>query len=227
MNTSPNLARPVTDSVTDTVSDYASDILILGIGNLLWADEGYGIRALETLHAAYRFDADVRLLDGGTQGLYLLPFVEHCRKLLIFDAVDYGLQPGTIKIVQDGDVPAFMGAKKMSLHQTGFQEVLSVAGLRGWQPEKIALVGIQPAMLEDYGGSLTDIVKARIPDTIEIALGLLRDWQARPVRRETPPAAGERITLDTLGLDAYENERPSAEAACRVGDDRFFPQGAA
>ena len=122
--------------------DYRCDTLILGIGNLLWADEGFGVRALERLHADWCFGPGVRLLDGGTQGLYLLPYVEGCRRLLILDAVDYGLAPGTLKLVRDQAVPAFMGVRKMSLHQTGFQEVLSVARLRGWDPEGLALVGV-------------------------------------------------------------------------------------
>ncbi len=92
--------------------DYRCDILVLGIGNLLWADEGFGIRALERLHADWRFRAGVRLLDGGTQGLYLLPYVEGCRKLLILDAVDYGLAPGSLKVVRDEEVPGFMGARR-------------------------------------------------------------------------------------------------------------------
>ncbi len=219
----PNALNP------DTVSpgavdepDYDCDILVLGIGNLLWADEGFGIRALERLHTGWRFGPRVRLLDGGTQGLYLLPFVEHCKRLLIFDAVDYGLEPGTLKIVQDEAVPAFMGAKKMSLHQTGFQEVLSVAYLRGWQPENIVLVGIQPAMLEDYGGSLTDTVKARLPEATDMALVFLRIWNAQPLRREAPPDDGERITLDSLDMTVYEVQRPGADQACRFGDGRFL-----
>jgi hydrogenase maturation protease len=202
--------------------DYASDILVLGIGNLLWADEGLGIRALEQLHEGWRFRPGVRLLDGGTQGLYLLPFVEQSRRLLILDAVDYGLAPGAIKVVRDGDVPAFMGAKKMSLHQTGFQEVLAVAGLRGWQPEAITLLGVQPEVLEDYGGSLSATVKARLPELETLALDCLRAWDAGPEPRSAPPLAEERITLDTLGLAPYETERPSAEAACRMGDGRFL-----
>jgi hydrogenase maturation protease len=202
--------------------DYACDILVLGIGNLLWADEGFGIRALERLHEAWRFRPGVRLLDGGTQGLYLLPFVEQCRRLLILDAVDYGLEPGVLKVVRDADVPAFMGAKKMSLHQTGFQEVLAVAGLRGWQPEAITLIGAQPEVLEDYGGSLSATVKARLPEVEALALDTLRAWDARPEPRAVPPGGEERITLDTLALAPYETQRPSAEAACRMGDGRFL-----
>jgi hydrogenase maturation protease len=206
--------------------DYASDALVLGIGNLLWADEGFGIRALETLHERWRFGPGTRLLDGGTQGLYLLPFVENSRRLLILDAVDYGLRPGTVKIVQDEKVPAFMGARKMSLHQTGFQEVLAVAALRGWQPERLALIGVQPEVLEDYGGSLTDTVKTKLPVAVDVAVDFLRTWGARPERRASPPGPEERITLGSLDMAPYEGQRPSAQQACRVGDVRFLAEAA-
>ena len=98
------------------------NVLLLGIGNLLWADEGFGGRALEHLHAHYQFPANVQLLDGGTQGIYLVQYVETADILVVFDAVDYGLPAGTLKMVEDNEVPRFMGAKKMSLHQTGFQD---------------------------------------------------------------------------------------------------------
>jgi hydrogenase maturation protease len=203
-------------------ADYASKVLVLGIGNLLWADEGFGIRALETLHAGWRFGPGVRLLDGGTQGLYLLPYVEGSRKLLILDAVDYGLAPGNVKIVHNAEVPSFMGAKKMSLHQTGFQEVLAVAQLRGWHPQELALIGMQPAVLEDYGGSLSETVKRELPAAVDAAVRTLEQWGCRPERRRAPPAPDERITLNSLEIGPYEHDRPEARAACRVGDERFF-----
>ena len=80
--------------------------LIMGIGNVLWADEGFGVRCVEALADAWSFPAEVTLLDGGTQGLYLLPFLEEADTLIVFDAVDYGLVPGTLKIVEGDEVPA-------------------------------------------------------------------------------------------------------------------------
>ena len=65
--------------------------LILGIGNVLWADEGFGVRCVEHLADRWSFGPDVTVLDGGTQGLYLLPFLEEADALIVFDAVDYGL----------------------------------------------------------------------------------------------------------------------------------------
>jgi hydrogenase maturation protease len=197
-----------------------ANALILGIGNVLWADEGFGVRCVETLAASYAFDDNVQLLDGGTQGLYLLPFLETADILVVFDAVDYGLQPGTLKIVENDEVPQFMGAKKMSLHQTGFQDVIATAQLMGYCPETLLLIGCQPEELEDYGGGLRDVVAAQIAPAIDVALDRLKAWgiQARQGQSDQSLLADASIMRH-----AYEEGRPDAAEACRTGDDRFFP----
>ena len=197
----------------------AQQVLILGIGNVLWADEGFGVRCVETLADQWSFPDNVKLLDGGTQGLYLLPFLEEADVLIVFDAVDYGLAPGTMKIVKNEDVPAFMGAKKMSLHQTGFQDVIATAQLMGYCPEELLLIGCQPEEIEDYGGGLRDIVAAQIPAATDIALDRLAELQIKPTRGE-----GDKSNLADKSIlrSAYEDGRPSEEEAYRKGDDRFL-----
>ena len=196
-------------------------ILILGIGNVLWADEGFGVRCVEAMAESHALPASVRLLDGGTQGLYLLPFLEDVDGLIVFDAIDYGLVPGTMKIVRDDQVPAFMGAKKMSLHQTGFQDVIATAQLMGHCPPNMVLIGCQPVELEDYGGGLRDAVAARIPEALRIAREILADWgvEVQEGRTDAPLLADISIRRG-----AYEAGRPSEAEACRIGDDRFLPQ---
>lgn len=71
----------------------APNVLILGIGNVLWADEGFGVRCVEGMAETHALPDTVRLLDGGTQGLYLLPFPEVAEALIVFDAIDCGLPP--------------------------------------------------------------------------------------------------------------------------------------
>lgn len=199
----------------------APRVLILGIGNVLWADEGFGVRCIEKLAESKVFPANVKLLDGGTQGLYLLPFLEETDVLVVFDAVDYGLEPGTLKLVKNDDVPAFMGAKKMSLHQTGFQDVLATAQLMGYCPETLFLIGCQPEELEDYGGGLRDVVAAQIEPAIDAALEYLQDFGIFPV-----DGVGDKSNLADKSIlrSAYEEGRPSEHDACRSGDDRFFPK---
>ena len=197
-----------------------SKALVLGIGNVLWADEGFGVRCIEALADCRSFGDDVLLLDGGTQGLYLLPFLEDADTLVVFDAVDYGLTPGTLKVVEGDEVPRFLGAKKMSLHQTGFQDVIATAQLMGFCPEELLLDGCQPEELEDYGGGLRDVVAARIPGALKIAC----DWLAE---RGISSVEGQTVSADladaSIRKDAYEAGRPSEGAACRTGDARFFP----
>ncbi len=154
----------------------ARRVLVLGIGNILWGDEGFGVRAAEAFYRRFITPENVTVLDGGTQGLYLVHFVEEADDLIVFDAIDYGLTPGALKIVRDDDVPKFTGSKKMSLHQTGFQEVLSAADLLGRYPQRLALVGCQPLDLENWGGPLTAPVQAAIGPAVEAACDILAEW---------------------------------------------------
>jgi len=193
-------------------------ILLLGIGNVLWADEGFGVRVVERLQKHYRFPDNVQVLDGGTQGMYLVEHVQAAKVLIVFDAVDYGLPPATMKRVENDEVPNFLGAKKMSLHQTGFQEVLATAQMLGQYPQHLLLIGVQPEELDDYGGSLRPGVKAQIQPAIDMALRYL---QAFGVSAETVDTAID-LTDPALNIQRYEQERPPAELACRVGDERIL-----
>jgi len=204
----------LSDNPFDESADaLTTDILVLGLGNVLWADEGFGIRAAEALNERWRFPPSVRVMDGGTQGIFLLPWVTTCRRLLILDAVDYGMKPGTLKLIRDDDVPSFMGAKKVSMHQAGFQEVLASARLTGHLPEKIALVGVQPELLDDYGGSLRPSVRARIPEAISLAVKVLQEWGIEPEARPAPPVGGEHLGPEALDLQRYEMGNPKVTGA--------------
>ncbi len=202
--------------------DGSTGTLILGIGNILWADEGFGVRAADYLHTNWDYDDAVTIMDGGTQGIYLLQHVEAADLLVIFDAIDYGLEPGTLKLIEGADVPNYMGAKKVSLHQTGFQEVLAMAEMLGREPRDILLVGVQPKRIEDYGGSLHPIVRDKIEPAAAAAIEWLAERGVHLVRREQPRPESESIAGHEIDMQRYEAERPGAAVACRVGDDRVL-----
>jgi hydrogenase maturation protease len=180
------------------------NILVLGIGNLLWADEGFGVRAVQELNRQWRFPEQVTLMDGGTHGLKLLPYVQEARRMLVFDAIDCGLAPGAIKVLVNVQVPRFMGAKKLSLHQTGFQEVLAVAEMTGNFPTELVLIGVQPLDIQDYGSSLNEVVKARIPTVLELSLSWLQHWGCKPERRIGEPDAKESLLPASLTMDVFD-----------------------
>ena len=188
------------------------ETLVLGIGNVLWADEGFGTRAIETLHHRFEFPDDVTVLDGGTQGMFLLPWVRAANRLLVFDAVDFGDPPATLRLILGRDVPRYMGAKKVSMHQTGFQEVLASADLAGELPGELALIGVQPELLDDYGGSLRPSIKAQIDPAMRLALQVLDRWGIPHKRRRLPPVTP--VSPVALDIGDYEQGRPFQREIC-------------
>ncbi len=158
-------------------------------------------------------------MDGGTQGLILLPEVTAHTHVLVFDAIDFGDAPATLRVLRDREVPAWCGAK-MSLHQQSFMDLLAIADVQGRFPPHLTVIGVQPERLLDFGGSLSPSVRERLPQAIALGVEQLARWGYAPVQRTEPPA--ERLNDRALQLDDYERNRPPAELACRVGDARFL-----
>ena len=168
------------------------------------ADEEVGmLGAAERLYAHYHWPEYVEIVDGGTQGLNLLGYVESASHLLILDAIDYGLEPGTLRTYAGERIPAYLSAKKMSLHQNSFSEVLALADIRGHLPAHIALVGLQPAMLDDYGGSLSALARAQLPAAEQAALAQLAAWGIVP----QPANESRCLNYDCLSMENYEGVR--------------------
>ena len=184
-------------------------VLVLGIGNILWADEGFGVRVVEAMHERYRFGSNVKLVDGGTLGLGLLPWIEDADVLLIFDAIDYGLPAGSLRLIDDADVPRYLTAKKMSLHQTNFQDVLALAALSGRQPTRMRLVGVQPLDLESYGGSLSGPVDGQIDAAIAAGIAFLAEAGFRAEALPCGPDA-DPLGPASVARQPYEWGRPQA-----------------
>lgn len=160
-----------------------TEVLVLGIGNPLWGDEGFGLRALAAFSEAWVAPPGVRLIDGGTQGMYLLPYVQAAQRLLVFDAVDFSLEPGTPVILRDDEVPRLMGARRLSLHQTTFQDVLAAATLLGGGPRSLRLIGCQCLTLEDFGGGLSPEIAAQVPVAATKTAECLAEWGFAPIPR--------------------------------------------
>ena len=158
-------------------------VLVLGLGNVLWGDDGFGVRAIEALQRRYRFPEQITLMDGGTQGFCLVPHVQAADFLVVFDALDYGLPPGSLKQIQGGEVPKFLGTRKTSLHQTGFDEVLALAGMLEDSPGQLLLIGVQPVELENFGGGLHPSVQRQIEPALVMALDYLERLGVIPYER--------------------------------------------
>ncbi|MGI9245164.1 MAG: HyaD/HybD family hydrogenase maturation endopeptidase [Steroidobacteraceae bacterium] len=200
-------------------------VVVLGVGNLLWADEGFGVRCVEALAANWEIPADVDVMDGGTLGLALVPQLLDATHVVLFDAVAHRGEPGSLVVARDDEVPLLMGGNKMSLHQVGVNDIFASLELLGHRPRHVTVVGIRPVQLADYGGSLTEQVRRQVPVALRLGMDELRRWGIEVRARDGGPARD--VVIDAIAQARYESGRPSAELACRVGDERFLALRAA
>ncbi len=150
---------------------------LIGLGNILLRDEGIGVHAVKALQEKFQFSEEVIVLDGGTLGLDLLPYVEGRERVLFIDALDCGKDPGTISLLQDEEVPSHL-APALSFHQVGLADLLFALKFKGGSPPRITLIGVQPAAVET-GLSLSPKLEEKMETLVGVILQKVGEWGIR------------------------------------------------
>ena len=158
----------------------AADLLILGLGNVLCADDGVGAAAVARLCRERVAPPGVQMLDGGTLGLSLLPLVESARDVLLVDAVRADAPPGTL-VRLDGDDVMPAALERLSPHQVGVADLLEAMRLRDRLPRRLVLLGVVPESLELRLGR-SPAVESALPALVERVVA-----EARALGYELPP----------------------------------------
>ncbi|MBM9606370.1 HyaD/HybD family hydrogenase maturation endopeptidase [Desulfopila inferna] len=153
---------------------------IVGIGNLICGDEGFGVHTIRYLEEHYIFPDNVIVQDAGTAGIYLSPFLEECDPVLVIDVVDIDAEPGSIHFYSTEDVKMGNIQTKMSPHQLGLLEILEICKLRDAAPECVEFYCVVPRDLET-SMELSDVVAPRVA---EIAAKLLARLEKMGVKVE-------------------------------------------
>jgi hydrogenase maturation protease len=152
-----------------------AETLVLGLGNILLGDEGVGVRVIERLLEQVELPEGVRVLDGGTLGLDLLPYLEDAARLLVVDAAQARKPAGTLVRLTGKEIPIFLDASKVSPHQEGLQDLLAVAALKGYLPEEVVFLGVQVGSL-GVSLELSPAVAAQVDPVVERVLEELARW---------------------------------------------------
>lgn len=147
--------------------------VVMGLGNPLMGDDGLGLVVMERLQR-HCFEPEIQFVDGGTAGIGLITEIEEAGMLLLLDAVHTDAEPGTLFVLTRDEIARFLSIK-ISPHQLGLREALTLAELRGNLPLSLSLVGLQPANV-GFGIGLSPTVAERITSMEEAALGCLTGW---------------------------------------------------
>jgi hydrogenase maturation protease len=158
------------------VSPATYSVLVLGLGNTLLADDGVGV------HVAWQLASDagtppwLRARDGGTLGFRLLDLVREADAVLIVDAAQFGAPAGTIRLFDRDELMEHVGRSgRSSAHQAGLADLLTLARLDGLAPKHLALLGIQPQIV-DWGEILSPPVASAVSAARALAVRTGLEW---------------------------------------------------
>lgn len=118
-------------------------ILVLGVGNILFTDEGIGVRAVEEIERLYDVSANVTLMDGGTLGTRLMDPIMNCDLLVVIDAVLGDGPAGSVYRLTGDDLRKSL-AFKDSMHQTDLVDTLIMCEIVGNRPDAV-IIGMEPS----------------------------------------------------------------------------------
>jgi hydrogenase maturation protease len=122
---------------------FSSDTVVVGVGNTILSDDGVGVHAARLLQHDPRVPVGVTILDGGTLGLELMPYVSDASRVLFLDAVNSGTAPGTpIRMTGSELLGTSSG---LSVHQLGVADLIAALALISTVPQDIVVLGVQPA----------------------------------------------------------------------------------
>ncbi|BEU88522.1 HyaD/HybD family hydrogenase maturation endopeptidase [Selenomonas sp. TAMA-11512] len=169
-------------------------VTVLGIGNVILQDEGFGVRAVELLDMNYEFPDTVQIIDGGTLGVELLQFVTGTQKLLVIDSINGKEPAGSLFRFQDDAVMEHF-QDKLSAHEVGIQDVLATLSVTGRRIPEVVVLGVQPYDV-GAGVALTEPMKALLPAILEASLAELRRWGIEPVKKEHDAVLDDTIVAE-------------------------------
>ena len=158
----------------------ACPTLILGVGNILLRDEGIGVRVVEAMEQM-GLPPGVELLDGATAGLDLLDVLADRRRVIVVDAVEGDARPGTVlRLTPEDRVPR--AGQRISLHEIGVLETLTVAKQLGIAPQEVIIFGVRPHDVS-CGLDLSPEIGRLVPKIIELVLATVENDASADVSR--------------------------------------------
>lgn len=159
----------------------SNPIVLLGVGNILLTDEGFGVHVVNQLREDYVFNPPITILDGGTMGMELLTYMRGMTKLLLVDAINGGDAPGTVYEFPHEEMNSYF-TEAISVHEVGMQDILRIRTLQEDPLEDAVVIGVEPENLE-LGLDLSETTQVVVKDVKERILAVLASWNvtATPV----------------------------------------------
>lgn len=170
-------------------------IAAIGLGNVLMGDDGFGPYVAHLLDGWYEWPEDVQVVELGTQGLDLTPYLRGLEALVVVSAIHRGGAPGTLYRLEraeilDRDLPNREPSLRNSPYEPGLRNTVLTLEFTGGAPDRVWVLGAQPESVELNGG-LSESLRPALPSAVAEVVAILATLgispRERSPRREVPP----------------------------------------
>jgi hydrogenase maturation protease len=138
--------------------------IVVGVGNLLFKDEGVGIYASKYLEENYSFDSDLEIIEGGTLGFKLMAYFQEYDNVIILDTVSIEDKAGEIFRLPS-DVLLGLGQYRKTAHEVEIVEMLEICSVLDKHAE-VTILGIIPEDIVSVDIGLTKTIEDRFEEYI-------------------------------------------------------------
>ena len=180
MNTYTAASSPRTSG-----SNHTKRVCVIGLGNVLLGDDGFGPLAVELFRCEYECGPNVELLDLGTPGLDLAPYLYGADLVVIVDAIGADEKPGNVCVYFQGDSLARRAPLRLTAHDPGLEQCLAQLRIAGRAPSELIVLGAVPESC-DLGTGLSAPVLGASSRVVEKLACLLVERTVECRRRKVP-----------------------------------------
>ena len=166
-------------------------MIIIGIGNVLQKDDGLGVYAASYLYENYTFSENIKIINGGVEGIHLLNVLMENDHVLLLDSIELNDKPATIYAIPAEEISGH-GLNSGGAHEIGVIQCLDMLELQGKPVPETMLLGIIPQEVT-FEINLSETIKEAFNGYISVALQYLEKQGIHHTRKETVTTLQEII----------------------------------
>ncbi|MCB4762054.1 MAG: HyaD/HybD family hydrogenase maturation endopeptidase [Sulfurovum sp.] len=166
-------------------------INILGIGNVLQKDDGFGVYAATYLSENYTFSNEIKIINGGVQGINLFNVLEESDHLIILDSIGLNDAPASIYVIPAQEISGY-GLNNGGAHEIGIIQCMDMLELQGKPVPQALIIGIVPAEVT-FDFALSDPLRNAFEGYISVVLQYLDKCNIFYEKKETSTTLAEII----------------------------------
>ena len=188
--------------------------IVIGVGNLLFKDEGVGILAAKYLEENYEFEGDIEIIDGGTLGFKLMTYFQEYDNVIILDTVSIEDKAGEIFRLPS-DVLLGLGQYRKTAHEVEIVEMLEICSVLDKHAE-VTIIGIIPEDIISVKIGLTKTIEEKFMGLINQAIIDIENLGIK-VNKKVEQKSIAQICKGLLGSynDEYDDRIPNDEDTTR------------